>query len=116
MEGASSARVPQLSCWLVGTTRGRRVAGSGRAPLEEPQRMILAGDIGGTSTRLAYFEVGKGRLGVVAERTYHSREQATLESAVKKFIIEQNIRADVACFGIAGPVRDRKVETPNLPW
>jgi glucokinase len=78
--------------------------------------MILAGDIGGTSTRLAYFELRKGRLAVLAERTYHSREQATLESAVKKFIIEQNIRAEVACFGIAGPVRDRKVETPNLPW
>lgn len=78
--------------------------------------MILAGDIGGTSTRLAYFEFGAGRLAVVAERTYHSREQATLESAVKKFVVEQNIRAEIACFGIAGPVRDRKVETPNLPW
>ena len=78
--------------------------------------MILAGDIGGTSARLAYFELSKGRLAAVAERTYRSREQATLESAVKNFIVEQNIHVDVACFGIAGPVRDRKVITPNLPW
>lgn len=78
--------------------------------------MILAGDIGGTSARLAYFELRNGHLTVVAERTYRSREEATLESAVKKFIIEQNIKAEVACFGIAGPVHDRKVVTPNLPW
>ena len=78
--------------------------------------MILAGDIGGTSARLAYFERRNGRLSVVAERTYRSREQASLESAIEKFITEQNIKVQVACFGIAGPVRDRKVTTPNLPW
>src|SRR5215471_10343250 len=78
--------------------------------------MILAGDIGGTSARLAYFEHRNGHLTVVAEHTYRSREESTLESAVKKFIIGHNIRAQVACFGIAGPVHDRKVVTPNLPW
>jgi glucokinase len=78
--------------------------------------MILAGDIGGTSARLAYFELRNGRLAVVVERTYRSREQTSLESAIGKFITEQNIRVQVACFGIAGPIRDRKVITPNLPW
>jgi len=78
--------------------------------------MILAGDIGGTSARLAYFELRNGRLAVVAERTYRSREQTSLESAIGKFITEQSIRVQVACFGIAGPIRDRKVITPNLPW
>jgi glucokinase len=78
--------------------------------------MILAGDIGGTSARLAYFELRNGRLTVVVERTYRSREQTSLESAIGKFITEQNIRVQVACFGIAGPIRDRKVITPNLPW
>jgi len=78
--------------------------------------MILAGDIGGTSARLAYFELRNGRLAVVAERTYRSREEASLESAIGKFIVEQNIKVQVACFGIAGPVHDRKVITPNLPW
>src|SRR5262249_21794553 len=103
LEGASSARVPQLPRRFMGTTRCGRTARSRWAPLEEPQRMILAGDIGGTSARFAYFELRNGHLTVVAERTYRSRELATLESAVKKFIIEQNIRAEVACFGIAGP-------------
>ena len=78
--------------------------------------MILAGDIGGTSARLAYFELRNGHLAVIAEQTYRSRDQATLESAIKKFVIEQNITVEVASFGIAGPVRDRKVVTPNLPW
>jgi glucokinase len=78
--------------------------------------MILAGDIGGTSARLAYFELRNGRLAVVAERTYHSREQTSLESAIGRFITEENIKVQVACFGIAGPIRDRRVVTPNLPW
>jgi glucokinase len=78
--------------------------------------MILAGDIGGTSARLAYFELRNGRLAVVAERTYRSREQTSLESAIGRFITEENIKVQVACFGIAGPIRDRRVVTPNLPW
>ena len=78
--------------------------------------MILAGDIGGTSARLAYFELRNGRLAVIADHTYRSREHPTLESAIEKFITEQNIKVQVACFGIAGPIRARKVVTPNLPW
>jgi len=78
--------------------------------------MILAGDIGGTSARLAYFELRNGRLAAIAERTYRSREQASLESAIGKFITEQKIKVQIACLGIAGPIRDRKVVTPNLPW
>ena len=78
--------------------------------------MILAGDIGGTSARLAYFELKNGSLAVVAERTYRSREHTSLGSAIEKFISEQNIKVQVACLGIAGPIRERKVVTPNLPW
>src|SRR5215471_13292548 len=100
----------------MGTKGSRRSAGARWTPLEEPEHMILAGDIGGTSARLAYFELRNGRLTVVAEHTYRSREQQTLESAIGKFITEQNIKVQIACLGIAGPVRDRKVVTPNLPW
>ncbi len=32
------------------------------------------------------------------------------------FMEEQRLTPEQACFGIAGPVLDGKVITPNLPW
>ncbi len=78
--------------------------------------MILAGDIGGTSARLAYFDVVQGRLSIQVEHIYRSREYRGLEAAVAEFIFEQKLKVQVACFGVPGAVRSRTVETPNLPW
>src|SRR6516162_8467592 len=78
--------------------------------------MILAGDIGGTNARLAYFEVEQGRLKLVAQQTYSSRESSGLDEIVTKFVACQPIKRDIACFGVAGPVRNGRVETSNLPW
>ena len=78
--------------------------------------MILAGDIGGTSTRLALFDVGSGALQVVAQQRYASREHAGLAEIVKAFTAVHAQPIEKACFGIAGPIRDGKAETPNLPW
>jgi len=78
--------------------------------------MILAGDIGGTNARLAYFEVEQGRLKLVAQQTYSSRESSGLDEIVTKFVACQPIKPDIACFGVAGPVRNGRVETSNLPW
>ena len=43
--------------------------------------MILAGDIGGTSTRLALFDVAGGRLQPIVQQKYPSREHASLRAA-----------------------------------
>ncbi|MFZ4857219.1 MAG: glucokinase [Desulfuromonadaceae bacterium] len=78
--------------------------------------LILAGDIGGTSTRLAYFDTGGGSLQPVVEKRYPSRESGSLEEIVARFAAEQDLTAESACFGIAGPIRNGQVRTPNLPW
>jgi len=78
--------------------------------------MILAGDIGGTSTRLGFFAVESGRLNLVIEQTYPSREHKSLEEILSAFISAHKLAADCAAFGIAGPVRRRRVETSNLSW
>lgn len=78
--------------------------------------MILAGDIGGTSSRLAFFEIQSGRLCLVAERTYPSRKYPGLLEIAGAFAAEQEHKIDAACFGIAGPVRNGCVITPNLAW
>ena len=78
--------------------------------------LILAGDIGGTSTRLAYFDTAGGTLQPVAEKIFPSRESGSLEEIVSRFSAEQGLVAERVCFGIAGPVRNGHVRTPNLPW
>jgi len=77
---------------------------------------ILAGDIGGTSSRLACFTVDGAGLETLAERWYKSREHGSLMEIVRKFVDEFGVSADRACFGVAGPVRQGRVRTPNLPW
>jgi glucokinase len=77
--------------------------------------MILAGDIGGTNTRLALFET-EGDLKILFEEKYPSREFAGLEQIVLKFLEDHKAEVSVACFGVAGPVQDGRCKTTNLPW
>src|SRR5579864_5148435 len=78
--------------------------------------MILAGDIGGTNARLAYFQPQNGHLQLVSERVFPSREHSEFGEIVTQFLDDSGTRPEVACFGIAGPVRNGRVETSNLPW
>jgi len=77
---------------------------------------ILAGDIGGTKTHLALFEEGEDRKWLAATK-YKSADYENLRTIVKEFLKSQGSpKVNVACFGIAGPVQDRKSKTTNLPW
>jgi glucokinase len=78
--------------------------------------LILAGDVGGTSTRLAFFEAAGGELTAQAEEHYPSREHKSLTEIVQLFAARYRLSAQRACFGIAGPVLEGRVRTPNLPW
>jgi len=78
--------------------------------------LVLAGDIGGTSTRLAYFESAGDGLTPLIVRRFSSREAGSLEEIVSRFIAEEGLTAERACFGIAGPILQGRVRTPNLPW
>jgi len=77
--------------------------------------MILAGDIGGTKTNIAFFEDGR-RPAVVAQETFPSRAHAGLEEIVRQFISQHALRIRHAAFGVAGPVRNGRCEATNLPW
>ena len=87
--------------------------------------MILAGDIGGTRSRLAVFRPGDSHS--LVERHLPSAEYDSLSELLADFRREieadrqiewQNI--DAAAFGVAGPVAGRPGEevarTTNLPW
>ncbi|HZR56060.1 MAG TPA: glucokinase [Terriglobales bacterium] len=78
--------------------------------------MILAGDIGGTHARLAFFDVLNGRYSLVTSSVFPSREYAGLDQIVTQFVDASPAHPTLACFGIAGPVTNGRVETSNLPW
>ena len=78
--------------------------------------MILAGDIGGTHARLAFFQANNGYLKLISETSFASREYSGLEVIVSTFLDQQHLGVDAACFGIAGPVRNGRAEVSNLPW
>ena len=78
--------------------------------------MILAGDIGGTNTRLAVFDEASPVLKPLTIEIFPSSEHAGLEEIAVAFVEKHNVSLKNACFGIAGPVRNGVCETSNLPW
>ncbi len=82
----------------------------------KPTIRVLAGDIGGTKTRLAIFDVDGERLHAVAEETFRSQEHASLQAIIQTFLMSRDASVAAACFGIAGPVRNQVVDATNLPW
>jgi glucokinase len=78
--------------------------------------VILAGDIGGTNTRLGLFTIGKDRPVASTTQTYPSRKAAGLEDILDLFLKTKGVPIAGACFGIAGPVKDGRCRATNLPW
>ena len=78
--------------------------------------LILAADVGGTTTRLAYFRARHGELVSLAEAHYPSAQHESLYQIVRLFVAEHKLAPERACFGIAGPIIAGRVQTPNLPW
>lgn len=82
--------------------------------------MILAGDIGGTKTRLALSDdvAAPPRF----ERRYASGAYPALEPILDAFLADARatlggtLQVQASCFGIAGPVQGRRVRVTNLPW
>ncbi len=78
--------------------------------------MILAGDIGGTKTTLAIMDEVDQRLAVVEQERFASQEHKGLDAIVARFTADRQRRVRSACFGVAGPVKDGRCKTTNLPW
>ncbi|MCW5889667.1 MAG: glucokinase [bacterium] len=76
--------------------------------------MILAGDIGGTNTRLALFGDPAGEPENL--QTFSSRAHAGLGEIVAAYCAGLAHPPGAACFGVAGPVRDGVGRVTNLPW
>ena len=78
---------------------------------------VLAGDIGGTHTRLCLLEKKAEKIQIVREQIYASRQYPDLVPIVKVFLQNNaDPLPEAACFAVAGPVRDQQARVTNLPW
>jgi glucokinase len=82
--------------------------------------MILAGDIGGTSTRLGLFEAAaNGRPRALKTRVVTTLDFDGLPSMLTAFFegaATDPTAVDRACFGVAGPVIGGVAKLTNVPW
>jgi glucokinase len=78
--------------------------------------MLIAGDIGGTKTRLALVSRDAGPRQLVAEKEYHSADFASLQPIVQAFLADTGAQATSASFDVAGPVINGRAHLTNLPW
>jgi glucokinase len=77
---------------------------------------MLAGDVGGTNTRLGLFRVEENYPVFDDIRIFSSAAFPDLESVVEEYLKTKKVRVSGACFGIAGPVDDGKCQATNIPW
>ena len=78
--------------------------------------MLIAGDIGGTTTRLALVSPETGPRKFVAEKEFHSSDFKGLQPIVEAFLGQTGGHATTACFDVAGPVIGGRAHLTNLPW
>jgi len=79
---------------------------------------LLAGDIGGTNTRLVCAESTGSRQAILSEAEYFSADYSSFDHVLEKFLVDTGINEAIgsACFAIAGPVISGVVSVTNLPW
>lgn len=81
--------------------------------------MILAGDVGGTYTRLALFDSDSGLSAPRLEKKYPSMSASSLLDVIQQFMDENQLNQSdlkAAAYAVAGPVVDQKSDITNLPW
>jgi glucokinase len=80
---------------------------------------LLAGDVGGTTTRLGLFEKATSRPRLVAAREFTTLDFADLPSMIAAFLRAESlteVSIASACVGVAGPVTGDTASLTNIPW
>lgn len=78
--------------------------------------MFLAGDIGGTSTRLSLYSKQGEFFCIEKSDRLHSQQFPSLEAAIMTFLGSKDSSIQAFCVGVPGPVRGGRVRLTNLPW
>ncbi|MBL0313531.1 MAG: glucokinase [Holophagaceae bacterium] len=90
-------------------------------PLENPEMVILAADVGGTNLNLALATMREGRFGILRKASFPTKVEESLQGPVLRFLencAQRGIseKPDIACISGAGPVHDKYIPLTNAPW
>ena len=80
---------------------------------------VLAGDLGGTSTRLGVFDTSSSRPRALAVRTFRTLDFSGLPEMISTFLKTESEAASTiasACLAVAGPVTGDIADLTNVPW
>jgi glucokinase len=77
---------------------------------------MLAGDVGGTKTILALFDVVADNRTVSELRTFKNDDFANFDDLLSEYIAEIGRRPQALSLGVAGPVNNERVQITNRPW
>ena len=76
---------------------------------------LLVADIGGTKSDLALFSVYDLRSPIFMQRFINAR-YSRVDEVVTQFMAAVGVTPVVACFAVAGIVRENTAQMTNLPW
>ena len=77
---------------------------------------LLAGDIGATNTRLAFYSADKGLFLPQYETTHENKNFNSFDGLLETYLKQHQVDFSGICLGIAGPVVNNKVNITNLDW
>lgn len=82
---------------------------------------LLAADVGGTKTDIAFGRIVSGGLDIAVRQRYSSADYATFDALLDDFerrlvAAGYGLEGSAACLAIAGPVRGNEAHLTNLPW
>jgi glucokinase len=85
------------------------------------ERLILAGDIGGTNTNLALVRYADRRFETLASARFSTKSETSLVAPMRRFFEDLGQRGfrdkiEVCCISAAGPVKDGAIKLTNAPW
>jgi len=81
--------------------------------------MLLAGDIGGTKTRLGLFKAADDRPEALQAREFATLSFKSLGDIIETFLKSATVHPsdiEAATFGVAGPVTNQVARLTNVPW
>jgi glucokinase len=80
------------------------------------EERYLAGDIGGTKTRLALFSIEAGSCELTEGETFPSQKFSSLEDILQTYLAGKPYKLNGASIGIAGPIIEDRARVTNLSW
>jgi glucokinase len=80
------------------------------------EKTLLAGDIGGTNSRLAFYSDSQGVVQPLHEQVFKNRDYPDFRELLEAYLKLHPLDFSGICLGIAGPVVANRVDITNLGW